>query len=180
MTSRELHYGGNLGLTPISQRRATGLSKSMNTETAATVREDVEADFTKHCRVAKTKDFMANLFPVDADVIDEVYSKVQETLDYDGQRWKDFPPENTVVKEKVLYAPFVNAANAIRTATEAVMAGRKDDHHGLRDVAEWVDYHSQIPQSSNPDAAHIRPDCLLAHNVSKFRAVASANDVSIF
>ncbi|KAF9000920.1 hypothetical protein BDZ89DRAFT_1147122 [Hymenopellis radicata] len=174
MTSlQKLDYTTESSLTPFSYTRSTGLSRTMNAETAATVREDVDADFAKQCRVAQTKDFMQKLFPVPDNIIEEVYRTVQINLDYDGKRWKDFPPENTVVKEKALYAPFVNAANAIRTATEAAQA---EENHELRDVAEWVDYHSQTPQSSDPDAAAIRPDCLLAHNVSKFKEVASANE----
>ncbi|KAF8889478.1 hypothetical protein CPB85DRAFT_1441387 [Mucidula mucida] len=187
MTTNLLRYSqarkaGTLVTTPI---KAMGLSRTTNVETAATVREDVDADFAKYCRVAETEEFLPKLFPVLDDIIDKVLAKVTGTYyDDNVERWIDFPSGKPAVnaaadsasqrpKEKALYAPFIKVANAIRAATEAVQAEENND---LRDVAEWVDYHSQAPQSSDLDAAHIRPDCLLAHHVSKFRAIASANE----
>ncbi|KAF7428818.1 hypothetical protein PC9H_008050 [Pleurotus ostreatus] len=96
------------------------LSKSVLTGTASTDRDEVDADFAKRCRVADTTDFVQRMFPVPSDTINKVFAKLQTSGIYDGKRWKDFPLEKARVKEKALYAPFIQAANAIREATEPV------------------------------------------------------------
>ncbi|KAF9008179.1 hypothetical protein BDZ89DRAFT_1079105 [Hymenopellis radicata] len=137
----------------------------MNTETTSSVLQDVDANFAKHCRVADTNEFLEKLLPVPDSIIQIVLQKLTGSH-YDGERWKDFPSGEAAGKKKALYAPFIKVANAIRTAIEEAEGAANND---LRGVATWVNYHSQIPDSSNSDAAiPVRPDCLLAHNVSKF------------
>ncbi|KAF9501313.1 hypothetical protein BDN71DRAFT_1438822 [Pleurotus eryngii] len=117
-------------------------------------------------------DFVHKMFPVPSDTISAVFARLKTSGIYNAGRWKDFPPEKARVKEKVLCAPFIQAANAIREATESVVDGANND---LLGVAGWVDYHSQVSKASDPDAAPIRPDCLLGHNVSKFKGIAYAS-----
>ncbi|KAF8919368.1 hypothetical protein CPB85DRAFT_1429982 [Mucidula mucida] len=135
----------------------------MSTTTAESVYEDDKADYAKQCRVADTTKFLKKLLPVPDRIIETVLEKLTGSH-YDGKRWKDFPYGDTAVKGKALYAPFIKVANAIRSAIKEAAEATND----LHDVAEWVEYDSQMPEPSHSDAA--RPDCLLAHNVSKFAA----------
>ncbi len=135
----------------------------MSTTTAESVYEDDKADYAKQCRVADTTKFLEKLLPVPDRIIETVLEKLTGSH-YDGKRWKDFPCPESAVKGKALYAHFIEVANAIRTAIKEAAEATND----LHDVAEWVNHDSQIPELSHSDAA--RPDCLLAHNVSKFAA----------
>ncbi|KAF8889477.1 hypothetical protein CPB85DRAFT_275757 [Mucidula mucida] len=136
----------------------TGLSTTTDAES---VYEDDNVDYARQCRVADTAEFLEKLLPVPDRIIETVLKKLTGSH-YDGKRWKDFPCSESAVKGKALYAPFIKVANAIRTAIEEAAAATND----LHGVAEWVDYHAQIPEPSLSDAA--RPDCLLGHNVCKF------------
>lgn len=76
-----------------------------------------------------------------------------------------------LASRKRLYAPFVQAANAIREATESIEGAKND----LLGMAGWVDYHTQAPKPSDLNAVSVRLECLLAHNASKFKRIATAS-----
>ncbi|KAF4563174.1 hypothetical protein EYR36_003613 [Pleurotus pulmonarius] len=132
------------------------------------VRDQVGTNFAKHCRVAHTKDFIQRMFHVPGDIINKVFASLQASGIYDGKRWKDFPPDKARVEDKALYAPFIQATNAIWESLE----GAKNDLFG---VAGWVDYHTQAPKPSDLDSVSVRLECLLAHNASKFKRLATAS-----
>lgn len=79
------------------------LSESVLTGTPA-IRDEVDTDFAKYCRVVDTTDFVHRMFPVPGDTINKVFANLQASGIYDGKRWKDFPPDKARVKEKALRA----------------------------------------------------------------------------
>ncbi|CDO70322.1 hypothetical protein BN946_scf184843.g11 [Trametes cinnabarina] len=126
------------------------------TITKAVIQEHAMAELDRVCFVA-TKDFLNNILPVDRQTLDRVYRAVVPTL-YEKRRWKGFPSPTAKYKEEHLYQPFVDVANAImRSAKEVVPANENQVHQAV-----WKDYHTKAPQSLEPDAARIRPDCALA------------------
>ncbi|KAL4254016.1 hypothetical protein AB1N83_012831 [Pleurotus pulmonarius] len=158
---------------PAASKQFTSIFGSLSGPLPATSRTPplgpwIGTNFAKHCRVAHTKDFIQRMFHVPGDIINKVFASLQASGIYDGKRWKDFPPDKARVEDKALYAPFIQATNAIWESLE----GAKNDLFG---VAGWVDYHTQAPKPSDLDSVSVRLECLLAHNASKFKRLATAS-----
>ncbi|KAI9065067.1 hypothetical protein FKP32DRAFT_1590961 [Trametes sanguinea] len=107
-------------------------------------------------RFVATKAFLNNILPVDRPTLDSVYQAVVPTL-YGKRRWKGFPARSAKYKEEHLYQPFVDAANAIMRSAKAVVSANESQVR----QAVWKVYHTTSPQSLEPDATRIRPDCAL-------------------
>lgn len=107
----------------------------------------------ENCHVAETEDFLKNLFPVNADVINKVYKALVKSKVYDVResRWNGFPEKEGAQKEEAFYKPFVDAAESIRKAAP-------DETIQLH--CQWIDRHSKAPTSRDETAALIRPDIL--------------------
>ncbi|KAI9065058.1 hypothetical protein FKP32DRAFT_1602608 [Trametes sanguinea] len=109
-------------------------------------------------RFVSARDFLNNILPVEKPTLQAIHAAVTHRnrgLYVDG-RWSGFPKGK--YKEQNLYKPFVNTANAIAQVAKDKVPRTEDQ---VRE-ASWKDYHSDPPQSLEPDATHIRPDCALA------------------
>ncbi|OSD08234.1 hypothetical protein PYCCODRAFT_1357249 [Trametes coccinea BRFM310] len=108
-------------------------------------------------RFVSARDFLNNILPVEQSQLQAIHAAVTHRNHglYVDRHWSGFPRGK--YKEENLYKPFVNIANAIaRVAKDKVP--RTEDQ--VRE-ASWKDYHSNPPQSLEPDATYIRPDCTL-------------------
>lgn len=143
-----------------SLREDTVLSRTARKETKKDVEEAVEHDFGRHCRIAKTKDFLENLLPVDENLIKGTLSKMQDTGDYADGRWSCFPTPESHQKEVAVGAAWTEISNKIHKAVEE-QVGLTEDNMYLG-ATEWVDSHSTTPTTEDKDAAPIRPDSVSA------------------
>lgn len=142
-------------------RLRDSLTTSTRTVPQEVIRKQAMADVDR-IRIVSTNDFLDKILPIDSAVVDRIYADVMDVkqkLYNQGGRWNDFPPGGKKKFTEVeLYSPFVAIANKI--------AAHARKQHGESDdqvlAATWVDYHSRAPQSLEPDAVKIRPDCVLA------------------
>lgn len=162
-------YRGDSGLSPRRQLKSYGeltATRMKTKELAQDVQDAVEQDFTLHCRVTDTEQFLNQLLPVEKTTLDAIlqYMKNKNLYDSTTQRWTGFPDpmhhERGSKREKSLYGPFCAIAEAIRGFAE------KERPTALQmGDAKWVDYHSKSPRSQDRQAARLRPDALFALRV---------------
>lgn len=160
--------------SPVRQGPSATRSLTLGTTTIpqSLIRQEAMAEIDR-LRVTSTADFLKSILPVEESVLDSVHASVVEKKLYLEGFWQAFP-RGKKPKEKELYAPFVQVANAIKALALKVVEPNEDQ---VRECA-WKDYHSQPPKSLVPDATKIRPDCVLAMGISA-AAEAVQKDTSV-
>lgn len=154
--------------TPYSARAQTTTTMFRTKTLASDIRAAVNKDLHNHSLSCKIAEFLEKILPVSESYVERILQQLTRKSWYTKGRWAKMPTSNKA-KEDEFYEPFIEIATAISDeATTAKMGGDG------RVKGVWVDRHSKTPESTDEDAADIRPDCFY---VSSSAAIQHAEQI---